>query len=235
MNQSAYTVNENSSLSFQCIARGVPEPSITWYRNGIMIYNNTRFTLTSTSIKLSSLIYEVTGILTLTNAYNTDTSTGYTCNATNIAGNDTDKFGLTVYCKYYLLHYKLLNIILTVGTRLIQDPLNQTITEFNNVIFTCVVSGLQRPTLSWYNSSVDGNKLLANDSNVLITETIEGTTKLTSNLKLQNVSRTFDGKYQCIGRNPLGNVTGTATLTVNCKLLTLSFNLVYCFSLFSYS
>ena len=73
-----------------------------------MIYNNTRFTLTSTSIQLSSLIYEVTGTLTLTNAYSSDTSTGYTCDATNVAGNDTDKFELTVYCKYYLLHYKLL-------------------------------------------------------------------------------------------------------------------------------
>ena len=73
-----------------------------------MIFNNTRFTLTSTSIQLSSLIYKVVGTLTLTNAYDTDTSTGYSCDATNIAGNDTDKFGLTVYCKYYLLHYKLL-------------------------------------------------------------------------------------------------------------------------------
>ena len=97
-----------------------------------------------------------------------------------------------------------------------------------------MVSGLQRPTLSWYTSAGEYG-LLTNDSNVLITETTEGTTKLTSILKLQNVSRTFDGKYQCIGKNPLANINGTATLTINCKLIVSSLNLVYCLSLSSCS
>ena len=125
-------------------------------------------------------------------------------------------------------------MILIVGTRLIQDPKSQTITEFNDVTFTCVVSGLQRPTLSWY-TSAGGYEVLTNGSNVLITETTEGTTKLTSTLKLQNVSRTFDGEYQCIGENTLANVNGTASLTVNCKLIPLSLNLIYCLSLSSCS
>ena len=98
MNQSAYTVNENSSVSFQCIARGVPKPSITWYRNGIMIYNKTdiRISISSMSTLLSSLIYCITEILTLTDAQDNDSNTNYYCTATNVAGNNTDKFSLDV-------------------------------------------------------------------------------------------------------------------------------------------
>ena len=94
---SAYTVNENSTVTFQCTGTGVPEPVITWYRNGALI-TNTRFS-TSSILQDSMLIYNVTGSLTLTNAYDTDTDTGYSCVASNTAGNATDSFDLTVFCK----------------------------------------------------------------------------------------------------------------------------------------
>ena len=95
---SAYTVNENSTVIFQCNGTGVPEPVITWYRNGTLI-NDTRFSTSSTTLQDSMLIYNVTGSLTLTNAYDTDTDTGYSCVASNTAGNATDSFDLTVNCK----------------------------------------------------------------------------------------------------------------------------------------
>ena len=96
---SAYTVNENSTVTFQCNGTGVPEPVITWYRNGKLV-NDTRFsTLNATLRDSSTLIYNVTGSLTLTNAYDTDTNTGYSCVASNTAGTATDSFGLTVNCK----------------------------------------------------------------------------------------------------------------------------------------
>ena len=96
---SAYTVNENSTVTFQCNGTGVPEPVITWYRNGALI-TDTRFsTLNATVRDSSTLIYNVTGSLNLTNAYDTDTDTGYSCVASNTAGNATDLFGLTVNCK----------------------------------------------------------------------------------------------------------------------------------------
>ena len=112
MNQSVYTVNENSSVSFQCIARGVPEPNITWYRNGTIIYNktdDTRISISSMStLLLSSLIYRITEVLTLTDAQDNDTNTNYYCTATNIAGTNTDQFSLDVLGEIILLltsHY----------------------------------------------------------------------------------------------------------------------------------
>ena len=96
---SAYTVNENSTVTFQCTGTGVPEPAITWYRNGALITDD-RFTQSITSsLNSSTLIYNVTGSLILTNAYDTDTDTGYSCGAGNIAQFATDSFGLTVNCK----------------------------------------------------------------------------------------------------------------------------------------
>ena len=103
-----YTVNENSTVTFQCTGTGVPEPDITWYRNGALI-TGARFSETTDSALLdsSSLIYSVNGSLTLTNAYDTDTDTGYSCIASNTAGSATDSFGLIVNCK--LMH--LINCI----------------------------------------------------------------------------------------------------------------------------
>ena len=96
---SAYTVNENSTVTFQCTGTGVPEPVITWYRNEALI-NDTRFTqMITSSLNSSTLIYSVTGSLNLTNAYDTDTDTGYSCVASNTAKNATDSFSLTVNCK----------------------------------------------------------------------------------------------------------------------------------------
>ena len=96
---SAYTVNENSTITFQCTGTGVPVPVITWYRNGVLITDD-RFSRSKTSsLNSSTLIYNVTGSLNLTNAYDTDTDTGYSCVASNTAGNATDSFGLTVNCK----------------------------------------------------------------------------------------------------------------------------------------
>ena len=95
----AYTVNENSSVSFRCTGTGVPEPVITWYRNEALITDD-RFTRSKLfSLNPSTLIYSITGSLNLTNAYDTDTDTGYSCVASNTAGNATDSFGLTVNCK----------------------------------------------------------------------------------------------------------------------------------------
>ena len=116
---SAYTVNENSTVTFQCTGTGVPEPVITWYRNGKLI-NDTRFSTSSTTLQDSMLIYNVTGSLNLTNAYDTDTDTGYSCVASNTAGNATDSFGLTVNCK-------LINIII------IFIPLSQLVQDYQQV------------------------------------------------------------------------------------------------------
>ena len=105
-NMPVYVVNESSTVTFQCTGTGVPVPDITWYRNGALI-TDTRFNKTTnlTLLDSSSLIYSVTGSLTLNNAVDTDTDTGYSCTANNSAGSASESFGLTVNCKLEHLNY----------------------------------------------------------------------------------------------------------------------------------
>ena len=96
-----YTATENGSVSFQCTGTGVPAPSITWYRNGSQLLNNSRTTITINSPHQdgATLIYEVIGVLRIMPVYDNDSDTVYTCTASNIAGNVTDQFGLDVFGK----------------------------------------------------------------------------------------------------------------------------------------
>ena len=89
-------------------------------------------------------------------------------------------------------------------------------TEYNDISFSCTVSGYERPTISW---SFSGNNLSNNTNGVTIMETFSGSYDITSTITLTNVSRSSAGLYQCTGRNGLNNVTAGATLTVNCKLI----------------
>ena len=105
--------------------------------------------------------------------------------------------------------------LFTVGTRLLRAPMDDTVTEFNDVSLYCTVSGHDRPTISWTFS----NALLSNGTNgVIIQEIMNGSYELTSIITLTNVSRSVAGTYQCTGNNALNNITAEATLTVNCKL-----------------
>lgn len=105
-----YTVNENSLVLFQCSATGVPMPSITWYRNGAILLNETdsRILISSTSGQLPSDIYKVTANLTLSNVKRND-SDYYFCTATNVAGNDTEQFKLIVNCESLTLSFNSLS------------------------------------------------------------------------------------------------------------------------------
>lgn len=91
-----YTVNENSSISFTCVAAGLPQPSVTWYRNGTII-NDTRFVQLPITVKLLYvLVYQVTSTLNLTMAVDEDSDTNYSCRANNTVGNSSDTFQLDV-------------------------------------------------------------------------------------------------------------------------------------------
>ena len=89
-------------------------------------------------------------------------------------------------------------------------------TEYNDISFSCTVSGYERPTISW---SFSGTNLSNNVvDGVTIMESIRGSYDITSTITLTNVSRSSAGLYQCTGRNGLRSVTAGANLTVNCKL-----------------
>ena len=113
--QMNYTVNEADTVTFECLATGIPPPTITWLRNGMELNDttNSRVTL-GDPVEMDlprdndgETVSVVTRTLNLINTIDGDSGM-YTCMANNDAdpGSDTETFelivqGLYIYRKAY--------------------------------------------------------------------------------------------------------------------------------------
>ena len=103
--QMNYTVNMTDTVRFECVATGIPAPSITWFRSGEELNNTTdpRVTFDDPSTRLSvrdgdgEMIYEVTRAVSISMSADEDSGM-YECRVSNDAtpGNDTMEFELIV-------------------------------------------------------------------------------------------------------------------------------------------
>ena len=88
------TSNETQSVNLTCQAVGEPVPDISWYFNGTMINvsdNSSKYMIMSRSLNITT----TENTLTVYNATSSDVGT-YTCNATNVVGNDSTNGHLQV-------------------------------------------------------------------------------------------------------------------------------------------
>ncbi len=103
-----YTVNMGDSVTFQCVATGIPAPSITWFRNGTELMNTPVDSnppdVTLVSDEMGEMTYQSTRTLTLCMTEDDD-SGGYECRASNDAtpGEDMMPFELIVQSKCKML------------------------------------------------------------------------------------------------------------------------------------
>ena len=103
--QMNYTVNMTETAIFQCVATGIPAPSITWFRNGTEL-SDTRVTLNDplTPVTVTDnegeVVLQVTRTLSLSTSVDGD-SGSYECRASNdaTAGEDRESFELVVQSK----------------------------------------------------------------------------------------------------------------------------------------
>ena len=99
-----YTVNMSDPVTFECVATGIPPPSITWFRNGAELADSRIMLNDPSSILMDDgnegMVFEVTRTLTLSMSEDGD-SGGYECRASNDAtpGLDTEPFELVVQSK----------------------------------------------------------------------------------------------------------------------------------------
>ena len=86
-----FTVNESNPVTFECVATGIPPPSIYWLKNGTLLTDfmdySSRVTLSNHTDPeevetLDGIIYSVSRTLTLNNTVNADSGT-YACVADN--------------------------------------------------------------------------------------------------------------------------------------------------------
>lgn len=92
-----YVTNETIAVVFQCIATGIPAPSISWFRvmDGIGTDNYNDNVTASDTEQLPSGIFQVVQQVTFSTTEDVD-SGEYLCTATNVLGNDSAMFFLLV-------------------------------------------------------------------------------------------------------------------------------------------
>ena len=99
--QTGYISNENSPISFQCIATGIPTPDIMWYRNGSSLLSSSDLRITVGPLNqqlLSSGLYQMVQTLTINNTVDSD-SGSYSCVGSNTVNMDTSTFELFIRSK----------------------------------------------------------------------------------------------------------------------------------------
>ena len=116
--QMNYTVNVGDSVTFGCVATGIPAPGITWLRDGVELNttSDNRVMLGNVSNPIDfvrmddgEVISQVTRSLTLADAMDSDSAATYTCVASNAAmpGMVMMDFSLVVqgmsYCNIMLI------------------------------------------------------------------------------------------------------------------------------------
>ena len=81
-----YVINVTDPVTFECIATGIPPPTIQWFRDGVLLSSGVILSEPSQTMVSApmgtGMIYQVERTLTFnTTASDTDT---YTCEASNI-------------------------------------------------------------------------------------------------------------------------------------------------------
>ena len=81
-----YYMLYGTNKTFNCKARGVPTPKITWHRNGTLLKNGERISVdTNGTLRLKSVTEEENGL--------------YSCLAKNLATTIESKATISVFCK----------------------------------------------------------------------------------------------------------------------------------------
>ena len=116
-----------------------------------------------------------------------------------------------------------------VAPEIIIPPVNTTVNNGSVSVLNCIVDSDPLPSVSWFVASGVNLSLLFSTglmlpfdqqgriNNSLVINTPLNSTAIYSSLRLMETSSFIAGDYACEGSNVLGNISSTATLTVNGK------------------
>ncbi|NXJ63832.1 HMCN1 protein, partial [Rostratula benghalensis] len=121
---SEVVVTQGNEISLECKVQGVPEPAITWMKDGRLLVSGRDIA-----------ILHGGHFLQLKNAQVSDTGR-YVCVAANVAGLSDRKYDLNVHVPPSIAGY-------------LQMPENISIVEKNPVSLVCEASGIPLPSITW--------------------------------------------------------------------------------------
>ncbi|XP_065198211.1 hemicentin-1-like, partial [Sycon ciliatum] len=199
------TADEGERVVFVCSAAGLPVPNITWQLNGSTIVDSVGDY--SISNVLSDTMPTINSTLTFDALFGGARGNGeYSCTATN-----TQQPPAVAMATLQVFTIPLVAVA----------PVNVSIVAENPANFTCSISAIPTPVITWYRT-IDGvTTQLTNNSvdNIRIRTVSIADDNITSELTVLNVGLVDLGLYFCQGRHLedgiMGNVTSaTASLDV---------------------
>ncbi|XP_061153333.1 hemicentin-1 isoform X4 [Syngnathus typhle] len=121
---SPLTVVEGNLITLVCESTGIPPPSLTWRKNGVLLQSDERLRVLSGGRQLQ-----------ISNAERADAA-NYVCTASSAAGSASKEYSLQVYVRPSIRHGE-------------GDTDAAVVTKGGNVTLRCAADGLPRPALTW--------------------------------------------------------------------------------------
>nr|XP_014344645.1 PREDICTED: hemicentin-1 [Latimeria chalumnae] len=159
------TVLQNRQIILECKSDAVPPPTVKWLKDGKALQATPRIRILSNGRYLQ------------VNNAELDDSAHYTCVASNVAGNTTREFILTVH----------------VAPSIKDGPQSVTVHINSPAVLECIVSGVPTPRITWRK---DGVILTGNTARYSFSE--DGF------LHILSAQVTDTGRYLCMATNPAG-------------------------------
>ena len=209
---------EGDTVQLVCTATGRPYPMIQWYKDGVLITNET-----SSLTSIYNEEFENNGLLFTSSilemcSVGADNRGTYSCLALNAAGNDSAEFDVQVMlgmsmCSQLCLPVHFTFIFIPGEASVVISPADYSVDEASTVLAVCVGTGFPQPSISWtFNGSP-----LENTTRVSIYESTTeaaGMTFVESILEVCSVTLLDSGLFECTVSNALVNATANFTLTV---------------------
>ncbi|XP_053308310.1 cell adhesion molecule-related/down-regulated by oncogenes [Spea bombifrons] len=190
------------SVRFTCESRGEPAPNITWLHNGAVVYPSPRFHVSGNKLRISNI--------------NTADSGIYQCVADN---------GVGVALSAARLAIQSVSEHIPV---IVSPPSNVSSVNGDLVTLTCNATGVQTPSIRWYNRH---GAINSHPSQVLHPKSRRAQQRAeaasapdpvhlivsqagSSSLYIQGITEQHAGKYTCEASNDFGSSRAEAFVTV---------------------
>ena len=97
------TISEGAPGALMCTATGVPAPTISWFRNGVLLSDDSVTLVITSSTDASMSLLSVTSTLNVTSVTRDSAFATITCTASNgVGANSSDSTQLIVLCKLFV-------------------------------------------------------------------------------------------------------------------------------------